>query len=144
MAALSEKVAEAKRKKNELISRINTAEAQQRTQATETMTKDHLADSSAFDTFDRMAEKIGDTEAQGEAMMDLVGEAESAQKAEAEVEAMFDAQENDDALAALKAKMAGGDAASAGSSASPSTADPIEDELAKMRAALEGDDSKPE
>ena len=107
MAALSEKVEEAKRKRNELIARLNAAEAQKRTQATEGLTKDHLADSTAFDTFDRMAEKIGDNEAQSAAMMDLVGDEAKAQQAEQEVEALFEAQENDDALAALKAKMAG-------------------------------------
>ena len=63
-------------------------------------------------------------------------------EAEAEVEAMFEKQETDGALDALKAKMAGGkDDAGSAPVASPET-DPIEDELAKLRAALETEDDK--
>src|SRR6058998_2113181 len=51
---LNDKIEEAKRKKNILIARAKRAEAQQRIQ--ETMSG--LSDKSAFESFDRMAEKI--------------------------------------------------------------------------------------
>ena len=55
---LNDKIEEAKRKKNILIARAKRAEAQQRIQ--ETMAG--LSDKSAFDSFERMAEKIEATE----------------------------------------------------------------------------------
>ena len=51
---LNDKIEEAKRKKNILVARAKRAEAQQRIQ--ETMSG--MSDKSAFDSFDRMAEKI--------------------------------------------------------------------------------------
>jgi len=51
---LSDKIEEAKRKKNILVARAKRAEAQQRIQ--ETMSG--MSDKSAFESFDRMAEKI--------------------------------------------------------------------------------------
>jgi phage shock protein A len=55
---LNEKIEEAKRKKNLLIAKQRRAQAQKRIH--ETMAG--LSDKSAFDTFDRMAERIEDTE----------------------------------------------------------------------------------
>ena len=134
MAALAEKVEEAKRKKVELIARLNASESKQRTQAAEHTTKDHLADTSAFDTFDRMKEKIQTTEAESSAMMDLAGDEAKAERLDAEVEAAFEEQKSDDALAALKRKMANPGATENQPAAG---SDPIDDEIAKMRAALE-------
>ncbi len=136
MAALAEKVEEAKRKKVELIARLNAAETKQRTQGADTKTKDHLADNSAFDTFDRMSAKIETTEAESSAMMDIVGDEARAEQLDAEVKAAFEEQESDDALEALKRKMSNPDA---NVNESAPSSDPIEDEIAKMRAALEED-----
>ncbi|HEY1556306.1 MAG TPA: PspA/IM30 family protein [Kofleriaceae bacterium] len=67
---LNNKIEEAKRKKNILIARKKRAEAQQ--QIANTM--QGLGDTSAFDTFDRMAERIQLMEAEAEAGAELAGE----------------------------------------------------------------------
>jgi len=138
MAALAEKVQEAKKKKIELIAKLNTAEMKQRNQATDITTKDHLADTNAFDTFDRMSEKIDSSEAQSAAMMDLASDEAKTEQLDTEVNAAFQEHQSEDALAALKAKMSGDTPAAERASNS----DPIEDEIAKMREALEGDTSE--
>ena len=67
---LNDKIEEAKRKKNVLIARKKRAEAQRAIQ--ETMSG--LKDASAFETFDRMAEKIDQIEAEAEAGAELAEE----------------------------------------------------------------------
>jgi phage shock protein A len=67
---LNEKIEEAKRKKNVLIARKKRAEAQKAIQ--ETMSG--LRDQSAFETFDRMSQKIDQIEAEAEAQSDLAEE----------------------------------------------------------------------
>jgi phage shock protein A len=67
---LNNKIEEAKRKKNLLIARKKRAEAQQ--QIANTM--QGLGDTSAFETFDRMAERIQLMEAEAEAGAELAGE----------------------------------------------------------------------
>ena len=67
---LNDKIEEAKRKKNVLIARKKRAEAQKSIQ--ETMSG--LRDQSAFETFDRMAEKIDRLEAEAEAGAELAEE----------------------------------------------------------------------
>jgi phage shock protein A len=64
---LNDKIEEAKRKKNILIARAKRAEAQQRIQ--ETMSG--MSDKSAFESFDRMAEKIEATERKALAAAEL-------------------------------------------------------------------------
>jgi phage shock protein A len=64
---LNDKIEEAKRKKNVLIARKKRAEAQKAIQ--ETMTG--LKDASAFETFERMAGKIDQIEAEAEAASEL-------------------------------------------------------------------------
>ena len=64
---LNDKIEEAKRKKNVLVARKKRAEAQKAIQ--ETM--HGLKDQSAFETFDRMAGKIDQLEAEAEAAADL-------------------------------------------------------------------------
>jgi phage shock protein A len=139
MSALAAKVEEAKKKKIELIAKLNTAEMKQRNQATDVVTKDHLSDSNAFDTFDRMSEKIETSEAQSGAMMDLMSDEAKTEQLDAEVDAAFQEQNSGDALAALKSKMSGQVSQEASTDNTSNNADPIEDEIAKMRAALEGD-----
>jgi phage shock protein A len=64
---LQQKIEEASRKKNLLIARAKRAEAQQRIQATISAT----GNTSAFDAFDRMADKVEQAEAEAEATDDL-------------------------------------------------------------------------
>jgi phage shock protein A len=71
LRALNQKIEEAKRKKNLLIARKKRAEAQKKIQ--ETMSG--LKSASAFDTFDRMAKKIDQIEAEAEAHAELNEEA---------------------------------------------------------------------
>ena len=67
---LNDKIEEAKRKKNVLIARKKRAEAQRAIQ--ETMSG--LRDQSAFETFDRMSQKIDQIEAEAEAASELAEE----------------------------------------------------------------------
>jgi phage shock protein A len=97
---LNDKIEEAKRKKNVLIARKKRAEAQKAIQ--ETMSG--LKDQSAFETFDRMAGKIDQLEAEAEAGAELAEEytgdvlASKFQNLERSAAA-------DDELVALKRKM---------------------------------------
>ncbi len=70
LRALNHKIEEAKRKKNVLVAKKRRAEAMKSIQ--ETMSG--LSDTSAFDTFDRMAEKIEQIEAEAEAGAELAEE----------------------------------------------------------------------
>src|SRR5262249_50615598 len=70
LRVLNTKIEEAKRKKNILVARAKRAEAQKTIQATMA----GLSDTSAFDTFDRMAEKVDAIEAEAEAGAELSGE----------------------------------------------------------------------
>jgi phage shock protein A len=97
---LNDKIEEAKRKKNVLIARKKRAEAQKAIQ--ETMSG--LRDQSAFETFDRMTQKIDQIEAEAEAQADLAeeytGDVLASQFATLERKASAD-----DDLVALKRKM---------------------------------------
>lgn len=66
---LADKIEEARRKKNMLIARHKRAEAQKKIH--ETMSG--LSDTSAFDTFDRMAQKVDQIEAEAEASVEMAG-----------------------------------------------------------------------
>jgi len=96
---LNDKIEEAKRKKNILIARQKRAEAQKTIQST----MSGLSDTGAFDTFDRMAKKVDQIEAEAEANTELGGELTGdtlQQKFKA-----LEAGSTDDALADLKVKM---------------------------------------
>ena len=99
---LNNKIEEAKRKKNILIARKKRAEAQQ--QIANTM--QGLGNTSAFDTFDRMAERIQLMEAEAEAGAELAGElsGDTLESKFMQLEA-GGAGGEDDALNELKAKM---------------------------------------
>jgi phage shock protein A len=100
---LNNKIEEAKRKKNILIARKKRAEAQQ--QIANTM--QGLGDTSAFDTFDRMAERIQLMEAEAEAGAELAGElsGDTLESKFMALEAGGGGGGEDDALNELKAKM---------------------------------------
>jgi len=97
---LSDKIEEASRKKNVLIARKKRAEAQKAIQ--ETMTG--LRDPSAFETFDRMAQKIDQIEAEAEAQTDLAKEM-SGDTLAAKFDNLERNQGGEDDLVALKRKM---------------------------------------
>jgi len=99
LVKLSEKIGDAKRKKNLLIARVKRAEAQKA--ITETMSG--LSQSSAFETIGRMEEKIDKMEAEAQATSELADEISSDQ-----LERKFEkleVLEADQELEALKAKM---------------------------------------
>jgi phage shock protein A len=100
LRALNSKIEEAKRKKNLLIARKKRAEAQQKIQ--ETMSG--LRNASAFETFDRMAQKVDQMEAEAEAAAELNEEASGDVLAHklAALEATHGAEED---LLVLKQKM---------------------------------------
>jgi phage shock protein A len=99
---LNNKIEEAKRKKNLLIARKKRAEAQKTIAAT----MSGLSDQSSFETFDRMATKIEQLEAEAEAGAEIAGELSGDT-----LESKFAQLESgggggaDMALAELKAKM---------------------------------------
>jgi phage shock protein A len=64
---LQSKIEEASRKKNLLVARAKRAEAQKQIQ----QTMGSLSANSSFDTFDRMAQKVDQVEAEAEAMKEL-------------------------------------------------------------------------
>jgi phage shock protein A len=97
---LNDKIEEAKRKKNVLIARKKRAEAQKAIQDT----MSGLRDQSAFETFDRMAAKVDQIEAEAEAEGDLAEEysGDTLTSKFKELEGKHGA---DDDLVALKRKM---------------------------------------
>ena len=100
MRQLNAKIEEAKRRKNLLVARQKRAEAQKTIQ--ETMSG--LNDTSAFDTFDRMSEKIEQMEAEAEASADLA-ESMTGDDLSSQFENLEQDHGADEALMALKAKM---------------------------------------
>ncbi|HYW84078.1 MAG: PspA/IM30 family protein [Spirochaetia bacterium] len=98
---LQAKIEEASRKKNLLIARAKRAEAQKQIQ----QTMGSLSANSSFDTFDRMAQKVDQVEAEAEAMKEL-GEVTADQKLEDKFKELESSdQSSDKLLEELKAKM---------------------------------------
>ena len=97
---LGDKIEEAKRKKNILIARAKRAEAQQRIQ----QTMSGLSDRSAFESFDRVAEKIAAAERQALAAAELNDEV-SGDRLARQFEALEYRGSSDQQLLELKAKM---------------------------------------
>jgi phage shock protein A len=97
---LNDKIEEAKRKRNVLIARKKRAEAQKAIQ--ETMSG--LRDQSAFETFDRMSQKIDQIEAEAEAQGELAEEY-SGDVLSSQFQQLERTHSTDDDLAALKRKM---------------------------------------
>jgi phage shock protein A len=101
LRGLNDKIEEAKRKKNILIARQKRAEAQKTIQST----MSGLSDAGAFDTFDRMSQKVDQIEAEAEAHTEL-GQELTGDTLQQKFKALESSSAStDDALAALKAKM---------------------------------------
>jgi phage shock protein A len=126
LRALNDKIEEAKRKKNILIARQKRAEAQRTIQGT----MSGLSDTGAFDTFERMSQKVDQIEAEAEAHVELGNEltGDTLQQKFKALEAGPLSQDN--ALAELKAKMGLGPMPEAKAALPGVAADPL--------AALEG------
>ena len=100
LRGLDNKIEEAKRKRNLLVSRQKRAEAQR----TINETLSSINSTSAFDTFDRMSDRVTQLEAEAEATSEIGGAL-----SEGSLESQFKALEAssvDDQLDALKRKMA--------------------------------------
>jgi phage shock protein A len=102
LRTLNDKIEEAKRKKNILVARQKRGEAQKAIQDT----MRGLSDNSAFDTFERMSQKVDQIEAESEASAELGGElaGDTLQGKFKKLEAASGGG-SDMALAELKAKM---------------------------------------
>jgi phage shock protein A len=141
LTVLEQKIEEAKKKRDELVARLNAAEMKKKQADIHSggSAKDSVNDASAFDTFERMVGKIENQEAEVEARAELSGSKSA--EIDFELKKKLDAQNAEDALSALKAKMAGGAAttsAPAAAAVPDAKASAIEDELAKLRAKLDG------
>jgi phage shock protein A len=97
---LSDKIEEAKRKRNVLVARKKRAEAQKAIQETMSGLRDH----SAFETFDRMAQKIDQLEAEAEAQGEIAEEY-TGDKLASQFQQLEASHGADDDLVALKRKM---------------------------------------
>jgi phage shock protein A len=131
LRGLNDKIEEAKRKKNILIARQKRAEAQKTIQST----MSGLSDTGAFDTFERMSQKVDQIEAEAEAHTELGNElsGDTLQQKFKALEA--GSTSTDDALAELKAKMGLGPAPQARAELPPAAADPLaEPDPAKAKA----------
>ncbi len=124
LRVLNSKIEEAKRKKQVLIARKRRAEAQKKIQ--ETMAG--LQESSAFETFDRMAQKVDQIEAEAEAASELAEEYTGDVLAH-KFQTLEATQGADDELTALKQKM--------GLAAPPP--EPAAEEQVRVDAEIEGD-----
>ncbi len=139
--ALERKVQEAKSKKDELIARLNAADMKKKQAAIAAGTGPNaVGDATAFDTFDRMVNKIENSEAEVEARAELMGSTAVSAAVDNELKKLTEKQSGEDALAALKAKMAASSGAPAPSSSGPPAVSgppsAIDDELAKLKAKL--------
>jgi phage shock protein A len=124
LTALNAKIQEASRKKNLLIARAKRAEAQKKIQDT----MSGMGDNAAFDTFARMEEKVMQQEAEAQASLELSGSLEGDSLASEFKSLEKSTFAQNDALAALKAKM-GVAPPPAASAPAPAAADSVEAEL---------------
>jgi len=127
LLTLEAKIAEAKTKKNILVSRAKTAKANE--QVNKTLSGINPA--SALSAFERMEEKVLELEARSDASVELGGTGIDQQFA------ALESSDVDDELAALKAQVSGAALPPASSPAAESlrlAADSLDDELAKLKA----------
>ncbi len=142
IVGLERKITEAKSKKDELIARLNSADMlkKQAAIASGTGGGSAVSDAGAFDTFDRMVAKIENSEAEVEARAELNGLTGGANpEIDMQLKKLTEKQTGEDALSALKAKMAASSSAPPASSATPPPPGgaAIDDELAKLKAKLQ-------
>lgn len=142
---LENKINEAKSKRDELLARLQAADMKKKQaaiQSGDAPGSNAVQDSSAFDTFNRMVDKIENTESIVEARSELSESLGHSQELE-NLDAEMKEQSADAELARLKAKLEG--ESGSGAQTTPTEAQPpadekadaIEDELAKLRAKLD-------
>ena len=137
IVGLERKIEEARSKKDELIARLNAADMKKKQAAMVSGGGSAVNDGSAFNTFERMVNKIENTEAEVEARAEL--STDMSPKFDAELNKITKAQAGEDALAALKAKMAAsGTPAPAAAPSAPAAGNAVDDELARLKAKLQG------
>lgn len=138
---LEGKIEEARGKRDELVARLNAADMKKKQAANSGSKSDFTSESSAFDTFDRMVDKIENKEAELEARHELYGEGQAPEDL-AKLDQELKATSADDALEALKAKMAASGSAPKSAAPEPpkddAKASNIEDELEALRKKLDG------
>lgn len=133
---LNDKIEEARRKKDLLIARSKRAEAQKKIHNT----MSGLTDNGAFDTFERMAAKVEQKEAEGLASVELLHEL-SGSDLDAQFKQLEASSKGDDLLAALKSKMGTSQPAALPAAVAPVAAveaDPLDAELERLKALTEG------
>ena len=121
LRVLNDKIEEAKRKKNILIARQKRAEAQKTIQGT----MSGLSDTGAFDTFERMSQKVDQIEAEAEATTDLGNELTGDTLAQKFKALEVGPASQDNALAELKAKMGLGPMPEAKAALPAASTDPL-------------------
>ena len=137
LRTLNDKIEEAKRKKNMLIARQKRAEAQQAIQDT----MRGLSDTNAFDTFERMSQKVDQIEAEAEASTELGGEL-AGDSLQQKFKALESGSGSDNALAELKAKMGLGPAPEARAALPEARARvAVEEEVAAPASSTRGNKS---
>ncbi|MBN2359104.1 MAG: PspA/IM30 family protein [Deltaproteobacteria bacterium] len=137
LAMLEAKIQEAKKKRDELVRRVQQVKRQQKQSSAlqpGAPVRDAVHETAAFDNFDRMAEKIENLEAQVEAQRELFSGEEQRIAADEQLHALS----VDDQLAALKSKLdAGGSAADQLRELKQKPADPVADQLAELKKKLQ-------
>jgi phage shock protein A len=129
---LNDKIEEARRKKNLLIARSKRAEAQRKIH--DTMSS--VGDTAAFDTFDRMAAKVEQIEAEAAASVELTAHMSGDNLSEEFKKLEASGAGGDDALLALKARMGlTPDPVAKGALPEPT---PVDDELEALKALVSG------
>jgi len=137
LAMLETKIQEAKKKRDELVARVQQVKRQQKQAAAlapGAPVRDAVNETSAFDNFDRMAEKIENLEARVEAQRELYAGEAAKEAADQQLHALS----VEDQLAALKSKVAGGSsAADQLRELKQQPADPVADQLAALKKKLQ-------
>jgi phage shock protein A len=131
LQGLQQRIEEAQRKKNLLIARARRAEAQKKIQEQIT----GLADTSAFDAFDKMASRVEQIEAEADAIGEIEGPSSSSLESEF---LQLESGGSDDAmLEDLRKKLALEDKTGGGSSsASSKSSEPADPEVDSMMEEL--------
>lgn len=129
LSQLNEKIEEAKRKKNLLIARAKRAEAQKKIHNTMA----GLGDSGAFDTFDRMAEKVEQREAEAAASVELTAHL-SGDTLDQQFKQLQAASAGDDLLVELKQRLA----LSAPKAAPAEPVDELDADFMRLKALVAG------
>ena len=137
LAMLEAKIQEAKKKRDELVRRVQQVKRQQKQVAAlqpNAPLRDALKETSAFDNFDRMAEKIDNLEAQAEAQRELFAGDQQTLATDEKLHALT----VDDQLAALKGKLSsGGSTADQLRELKQKPSSPVDDQLAALKKKLQ-------